>query len=53
MKISQTVFNLLNVHEYMVEMAMCSVQRTITPKVDNHSYGSCVLHFALRCFIFV
>ena len=33
MKISQTVFNLLSGHEYMVEMAMCNVQRAITPKV--------------------
>ena len=27
----------------MVEMAICNVQRAITPKEDK-SYGSCVLH---------
>ena len=31
MKISQTVFNL----QYMVEMAMCIVQRTIVPKAGK------------------
>ena len=31
MKISQTVFNL----QYMVEMAICNVQRAITPKVGK------------------
>ena len=31
MKISQTVFNL----QYMVEMVMCNVQRTIIPKVGK------------------
>ena len=35
MKISQKVFNLKNRHEYMVEMAMVNVQRTITPKVGK------------------
>ena len=44
MKISQMVFNLLSRHEYMVEMAMCNVQR--------QSYDSCVLHFVSWCFIF-
>ena len=53
MKISQAVFNLQSGHKYMVEMAMCNVQRAITPKVDKQSYGSCVLHFVLWCFIFV
>ena len=32
---------------------MFNVQRAITPKVDNQSYGSCVLHFVLWCCIFV
>ena len=35
MKIYQIVFNLQNGHEYMVEMAMFNVQRTITPKVGK------------------
>ena len=35
MKISQTVFNLLSGHEYMVEMAMCNVQRAIPTKVER------------------
>ena len=43
------VFNLQSRHEYMVEM----VQRAITPKVANQSYGSCVLHIILYCFTFV
>ena len=35
MEISQTVFNLQSGHEYMVEMAVCNVQKEITPKVDK------------------
>ena len=35
MKISQTFFNLQSGHEYMVEMAMFNVQRSITPKVGK------------------
>ena len=34
-EISQTVFNLQSGHEYMVEMTLLNVQRTITPKVGN------------------
>ena len=40
-------FSLHSGHEYMVEMAMFNVQRAITSKVDNQSYGSCVLHVVL------
>ena len=35
MKISQMVFSLQSGHEYMVEMAVFNVQRTITPKLGK------------------
>ena len=35
MKIPQMVFNLQSGHEYMVEMAICNVQKAKTPKVDK------------------
>ena len=35
MKISKTVLNLQSRHKYMVEMAMFSVQREISPKVGK------------------
>ena len=38
------VFNLQSGHGHMVEKVMFNVQRAITPKVVNQSYGSCVLH---------
>ena len=38
-KISGMVFNLQSEHEYMVEMAMFNVQRTITPKVGKPELG--------------
>ena len=41
-------FNLHSGHEYMVEMALFNVQRTITPKVSNQSYDSCSLHVVLH-----
>ena len=44
MKISQIAFSLQSGCEYMVEMAMFNVQRTITTKEGNQSYGLCVLH---------
>ena len=37
-------FQLTERHEHVVDMAMFNVQRVITPKVANRSYGSCVLH---------
>ena len=40
-------FNLQSGHEYIVEMDMFNVQRAITLKVDNQSYGSCVVHVVL------
>ena len=41
--LSQTVFKLQIRHEYMTKFPIYNIQRTITPKVGNHSYGSCVL----------
>ena len=35
MKISEMIFNLQNKHKYMVEMAMVTIQRVITPKVGK------------------
>ena len=34
-------------------MKIVNTQRAITPKKDNQSYGSCVLHVVLLCLTFV
>ena len=34
-------------------LKIVNTQRAITPKVGNQSYGSCVLHVASWCLMFV
>ena len=38
------VFNLQSGHEYMVEMAMTSIQRAITPKVGKPEFMCSASH---------
>ena len=54
MKISQMVFNLQSRQEYMAEMAMFNVQRTITPKVSKPElWFMCSAHQLIVLYICV
>ena len=54
MKISQTVFNLQSGHEYIVEMAMFNVQRTINQKEDTSELQfMCSAYYLMMLYICV
>ena len=57
MKIFETVFNLQSRHEYMVEMTVFNVQRTITTKVGKSALrymcSACCLMVLYICVKFL